>query len=560
MKLAEGMVACLLEHEVKTVFGLPGGALLPLWAAFEEEPQIQVVTGLHEQLVTFMADGFARLNGDLGVVLATTGPGTTNTLTGVATAFSDHVPLLVLSAQVNSRPGGRLPFQDGSGHHIDVVETLKSSTKRSIRWTIDDSLERFREAILLALEPPYGPVHLNVPADFFEHSVVSTRVQRPSVVERVAPREPKSERHILEAVEILAHAKRPVVLAGAGVLRAAASEPLMRLASILQAPIATTPKGKSAIPETHQLAMGVFGFPGHRSTIEQILSSEIDALVVVGSRLGEWSSLGWEERLWKGRRVVQIDTGDGAAYPPEASVLKLQGDAHGLLSILADRLELQDLIPRGWTTAGIQKPSQVPSTFPETGKGADPRIVVAWINDLLQGDHRVFLDIGNVTSWGVVGLEAKAIGQVSVNLGFGCMGHAGPAAIGSALSHRGGHSVAIMGDGAFAMSCAALHTAAQKGISATWIVFNDGGYGMLDQVEEALYSRPVTGSRFSKPIDVVSIAQGFGARARTAEGVEEFRTLFHEAPRISIPTVIDVLVDPSIVPEPLKYRVGMLSF
>jgi acetolactate synthase-1/2/3 large subunit len=264
----------LKAENAVVVFGIPGGLLHPFFEAVEHDEQIRLIVTKHEEGAAFMADGYARSGRGLAVCAGTSGPGATNLLTGVACAFADGIPMLVLTGQAATHTIGRGAAQETAREDIDIVAMFRPVTKYSAMVTSSQSLsQHLRRALRLALSGRPGPVHLNVPVDLWE---------KPTVEDWFEPSTYRTEtrtfdrRAVQAASDALLTATRPVLLAGSGVAVAHATEHLRTLAEMLPARVATTPRGKGLFPEDHELALGVFGLAGHRAARETLLGNEVD--------------------------------------------------------------------------------------------------------------------------------------------------------------------------------------------------------------------------------------------------------------------------------------------
>ncbi|MCY1010851.1 thiamine pyrophosphate-binding protein [Nannocystis pusilla] len=293
-----------LELEgVSHVFGVPGGPLSALFEALKARGRMRFVLARHEAGAAFMANAHARVRGEPAVCCVTSGPGATNALTGVASAHADSLPVLYLTGQVATGMFGLGAIQESTWHGVDVVEILRPITKLSAMVvTAQMGMRMLRHALRTATTGRPGPVHLNLPADL-------ARVKVPYEVREPASYRPQCvsvarAEDVAQAAQLLAGARRPTLFAGHGVALARAEPALLRLAERLQAPVVTTPKGKSVFPEDHPLSLGVFGMGGHARS-DRYLEDD-DVILVVGSSLGEFASSAWSQRL-RAQAFLQVD-------------------------------------------------------------------------------------------------------------------------------------------------------------------------------------------------------------------------------------------------------------
>ncbi|MBI3890312.1 MAG: thiamine pyrophosphate-binding protein [Candidatus Wallbacteria bacterium] len=327
---AETLIRYLEREDVRYVFGMPGSPLGALFEAFNGS-SIRPVLVKHETCAAFIADGYARFSGKIGVCIGTTGPGVTNLVTGVATALGDGVPLLVLTGQVPTGVFGRGAFQEATTATFSASELLRPVTKMS-EMVIEPSLlpRLLRRALRMAQTGKTGPVALNFPANVLSAQVTDDCPDSP--FDYRTKNRTFDRRMVLKAAKVLLKAQRPVILAGSGVGVSGAEEELRLLSEELSIPVATTPKAKGCFPDDHPLALGIFGFAGHPRA-DRYVHREADMVLVAGSSLGQWETDNFAESL-TGKTLVQIDidpTEIGKNYPIEVG---LQGDAQVILKEL----------------------------------------------------------------------------------------------------------------------------------------------------------------------------------------------------------------------------------
>lgn len=561
LTVAELLVCGLRALGVCHVFGVPGGPLLPLYEAVDRLPGIRMVLARHEEGAGFMAEGTAQATGCPGVVCTTAGPGALHALTAAASATSDGVPMLVISAQTESSLAGRGSLQDSSGGNwsVDTVSAFRSATKLSALLHHPDQTPRLlAHAMRTARAGRPGAVHLSVPTDFLPRAVSTgagsciralERLRSPSAAE-------PAQSAVRQMTDLLGAAGNGVILAGQGAKLARATTPLIRLAESLGWPVATTIKGKSVFPEDHPLSAGVFGFAGSPRAHELVLNPEVDTLLVLGSALGELSTGNWQTGLTEGRRVCRVDIDPlrmDAGFPADVEVV---GDAaatlHAVLEELGAAAPLAGRRPE--EPSGRPEPGE-----PAAGEGDLPAsAVVASMSRSLPADTLLFVDNGNCLSWMGRWYVSRPPGAVHVSLNVGSMGYSAGAAIGGALACDGRPVVALTGDAAYAMSGMETHTAAEERLSVIWVVLNNGGNAMVRNVQDGVFGHS-HGAMFRTPMDAATIGRGLGAHGVVARTLPEFEDALTAAlTATDRPTVIDVRVDPSEVPWALKGRIAAL--
>jgi acetolactate synthase-1/2/3 large subunit len=560
------LLRALEEEGVTHIFGVPGGPLVPLYEALAERQRIIPILAKHEEWAAFMAEGYARVRRGLGVSFATSGPGATNALTGVASAYSDSIPLLFLSGQVSTSAFGKGALQDSSGMHwnLDIVDIYRSATKFSAMLNSPQQAPHLvRRAVRTALTGRQGAVHLNLPADVVKQPVSTDDLSITRYRSHVTAA--GDEEAIKQVALLLRGARRPAFFVGHGVNLAGGWAPLQRIAEALQVPVATTLKGKSAFPEQHPLSLGVFGMGGHPFADEYLLSDEVDLLVIIGTSLGELQTYGWEPKLVANRTVVQIDIDPleiGKNYPVDASVV---GDAHAILTDLAKILSSSDQSFQQRDNPLLERVRARHVRYYQAEQLQGDAAVLkssalaTKMSEILPPETLLFVDNGNCFSWTGQYYVARQPGSVFIALNVASMGYAIAAAIGGKVAAPDRPVVALVGDGAFAMNGMEVHSAVDAGIPVIWIVLNNGGHGMVYNGETLLSGRSLSTTVFRKPLDISTIARGLGARTFKATTLDEFASSLHQALDAREPCVIDALVDLEEIPRALQRRADTLK-
>lgn len=555
MKAASLLLDYLHQEGVDHLFGIPGGPIMPLYASLYEGGKIRPVLTKHEEGAAFMADGYARVSGRFGVCCATAGPGATNALTGIAVAYADHVPVLLLTAQVPTSQFGKGAFQESSPEAVDVVGLYRPITKWSTMVSHPDRTGAvIRQAIRTMLSGRPGPVHVNLPLDFLTRDVAE-ELQPPTTYrfgsasfDRAAVR--AAARRLLEA-------RRPAILAGQGVNASRAWLPLRALAERLGLPVATTFKAKGALPEDHPLSLGVFGYSGEPRAVEYLLSPETDVLLVVGTSLGEVSSCGWDERL-AAKRLLQVDIEPatiGRNFPVDVA---LAGDAATILVELRYQLEreLKSAPPR--PRPPLEAGSRELVEGEPAGGPLKPASVLKELREALPRDAIVFVDNGTIRLWTARHFPVYQEGCFFVNMGMASMGYAVAAAVGAKLARPGRPVVALAGDAAFAMNGMEVHTAVEHDAPVIWVVINNGGHAMIYHGERLQFGGRFRSSVFREGLDVAGMAKALRAEAFRVERPGELREAIADAVARGRPAVVDVATDLYVQP-PMASRVRALD-
>jgi acetolactate synthase-1/2/3 large subunit len=552
----------LLEHlereGVRHIFGIPGGPVIGLYDALYDRGVIAPVLAKHEEGAAFMADGYARISGGIGVCCTTAGPGATNALTGVAVAYADHSPVLILTAQVPIRHFGKGAFQESSPEAVDVVELYRPVTKWSTMIHHPEATGPvIRKALRLMTSGRPGPVHINLPCDVMTQMVArdlfppETRGSRARTFDRLS---------VKEAASWLLSANRPALLAGHGVNLAQAWGPLRGLAESFGIPVATTFKAKGALAEDHPLSLGVFGYSGSALARDYLLD-EADAILVAGTSLGEASSCGWDVRLGKKKALLQIDVDPGAIGRNFPVTVGLVGDAGAVLTEI--RFEMERVLRKNPLEFKPRhhefiRPAKLPTDDSEDKAGLGPlgsRRILGELRRALPRDAALFVDNGTIRTWSGAHFPVLRENSFFVNMGLAGMGFAVAASIGGKLSAPGRVVAALVGDAAFAMNGMEIHTAVEHRVPVVWIVINNGGHGMIYHGERMLYGKKFKSSVFAGRLKIADIARAMGASAFRVDHPGEMAGALRRAFRVGGPCVVDVAADLHEVP-PMGARVA----
>jgi acetolactate synthase-1/2/3 large subunit len=555
----------VLENEgVEYIFGVPGGPLTGLFEAMRQRQTIRLVLAKHEAGAAFMAASNARVRGGLAVCCGTSGPGATNALTGIASAYADCLPVLLLTGQVATSAFGKGAIQESTAFGTDIVDLFRSVTKLSAMLpSAERSPDILRMAIRTAMTGRPGPVHLNMPADMVTRVVPYKQIKparyRPGVcpVDRAA---------IAQAAELVAAAERPCVLAGSGVALARGSDALVEFARANGIPVATSPKGKGTFPEDDPLSLGVLGFGGH-DLAEKYLAT-VDVLVVIGSSLNEFVTNGGTISIRPTTALVQIDVDPGMMarnYPIDLAVI---GDAQGALRELTARLsalaESSGLRATRDNKRLHSMRSGIARYMADEMLEADtvpikPQRLIREMRAAMPNDALLFVDNGNSIIWGTHYFEARRPNTYFIDLGFAAMGSAVAGVVGGAMAARGHRAVALVGDAAFAMHGFEVHTAVDERLPIVWVVLNNGGHGMVHQGDQLMKGVDLGVSLFRVPLDIAGLGRAMGAHGVRVDSAQGFRREFEAALHADGPTVIDVGIDAEEVAPTLRRRVHTLA-
>lgn len=561
------VVMKFLEAEgVEYIFGIPGTTIVPLLAATNRNKAVRPILAKHEEGAAFMADGYARVKGGFGACFATSGPGATNLMSGVANAYMDNVPILVLTGQVETSVYGKGAFQDSSKEGVDSVKMFEPITKHSsMIISKHKAIEDLQAALRVAMTGKKGPVHLSLPKDIqnaeIEFSGVTTSSFR-------LPVEYFDRRLVIDAAEQLVQAKRPAMLVGSGAVSSGACDDIKELAEMLNLPVATTPKAKGAFPEDHPLSLGVLGLCGSPLAESYLKSGETDVLFVVGASLNQMTTMSWDPRLAPTKCLihVNIDPAEmGKNYPTQ---IALVGDARTIINEVAFRVlrhltkgELH-LEERAKTVEELR--AKVGTCLKSDLLDSDsvplkPQRIVKELQETLPEDAILFVDVGNSINWVVHYMKFRRPGSVITPFGMLTMGYGISAAVGGKLAAGKRPVVCLAGDGCFMMNGMEIATAVHNNIPVVFIILNNQKLGLVHDLQTFSLGENTVATRFPK-INAAKVAEGLGAVGHIVEKPGELKRLLPEAIASGKTTVIDCIIDPTEVPPLSPFVEGAKRF
>jgi acetolactate synthase-1/2/3 large subunit len=567
MNASELIVQMLEEEGVEYLFGVPGGAIEDLNTAVHKSRKIKPIITKHEAGAAYMADGYARVSGRLGVCCATAGPGATNLITGLATSYADYVPVCALTGQVATSVFGKGAIQESGAESINMAAIFQHFTKYS-GLVLNEHRTQYmmQKALRMARTSPCGPVHLNLPADIMKRSATKEIPARPNWNTRSY--DPEATIH---AARILLRAKRPAIIAGWGVALSRGARELLELAELLDIPVAASPKAKGIFPESHPLSLGGIGFAGSTIASEYIINADVDVLLAVGTSFNEMMSSGWDEKILPVEHLIHIDMDAGKIGRNYSTSVGVIGDARITLKALCnytrENLGSEGLARRLKSSATretlrlMKNRETAQDAQPSNDDGLyHPRNLVRDIQEYFPGNTIYFADIGNVMAWALRYLSIDQPYSFFVSLGFGGMGHASAAPVGARLAAPDRPIVALVGDGGFLMNGVEVATAVQYNLPVIWIVFNNAMFGLVYHGRK-LAARPIPEglpSRFNR-VEFSQLACGMGARGIKIDTPEQFTPeLIQEILGAGRPTVIDVRIDAEAVP-PIHSRIKTMD-
>jgi len=538
MSGAKAFVKALKREGVETLFGVTGGAVLPITDELYHS-DIRFVMARHEQGASHMADGYARASGRVGACIATSGPGATNLVTGIATANIDSVPLVAFTGQVPTGMIGTDAFQE-----VDIIGISASATKYNVQVRRPSEIPlAVKSAFYVSYTGRQGAVLVDLPKDC---QVESEEIVFP---DEVAFRgynvnlEPDS-REMDWAATLLSKARRPVIMAGGGVIAAGASEELMRLADMMVAPVTTTLMGKGTISSDHPLFAGLCGM--HGTGEANMLVTEADVLLVVGARMSDRTTARLED-FGPEAKVIHIDIDRSEVDKNVETVTRVIGDAKLALQGILGRLEGMAL---NRTTNGVWlkkleefRKAYAPPELPSNPHLRAPEVMRA-LRRSLPRDALATTEVGQCQMWAALYFDAYAPRTFFSSGGLGTMGWGFPAAIGAKAARPDVPVVDIAGDGSFGMTENNLATCVEEDLPVIVVVLNNRMLGMVAQWQRLFYGRRYKVVQLGNSPNFVKLAEAYGAVGVRPETIEEFERAVKEAVDSNLTTVIDVPIDP----------------
>jgi acetolactate synthase-1/2/3 large subunit len=513
------------------MFGLPGGTTIPLYDDLLDS-NIRHVLVRHEQCAAHMADGYARATGKIGVCTSTSGPGVTNLMTGVATAYVDSSPMLVLTGQVASPLIGNDAFQEA-----DSFSLMMPITKHNYR-VLDpkDIPEAITRGVAIATTGRKGPVHVDLPVDVMRQEVPEDMMRREFNV--APPAEDYSG--LKEAVMMLRKAERPLILVGGGVIWSNATQEVLKISQMLMAPIVTTIMGKGAVPEDHPLCLGVIGMHGRECA--RVAFAECDLVLAVGTRFSDRSA-GNQNVLGDDTRIIHVDIDSGELGKTSNSLVKIVGDAKKALRMMIEGLTS----PKGeseWSKRVRSYIKNCDCDIDLPGNPIKPQKVIHDLMTVLADNAFITTEVGQNQMWAAHFLKVRHPRQFITSGGFGTMGFGFPAALGVKVAFPDRQVVDVAGDGSIQMVFQEFATAVSEDLPVMVCLMNNGWLGMVRQWQKLFWDRRFSGTELNKNPDFVKLAQAFGADGVRVEDPSDLRPALLAGLKSDVPFIVDVIVDP----------------
>lgn len=529
MKLSGSQILmeCLLEQGVDTVFGYPGGAVINIYdALYEYSEKIHHVLTAHEQGAAHAADGYARATGKVGVCMATSGPGATNLVTGIATAYMDSVPMIAITGNVGRPLLGKDSFQE-----IDITGVTMPITKHNyIVKDITKLADTIREAFYIACSGRPGPVLIDIPKDITA-TLHEYTYEAPKKVHRQVST--IKQRDIDEAVKLIKECKKPLIYSGGGVMSSVGHKELREFAERLQMPVATSLMGIGGFPETHELSTGLIGM--HGSKASNMAATECDLLITIGARFSDrvTSSI---DTFAPNAKILHIDVDPAEIGKNVASYSSIIGDAKVIL------IRLIELVERQEHTEWLEQVAKWKEEFRfdyQRDESLRPQFIMENIYEQTKGDAIITTEVGQHQMWAAQFYKYTEPRTYVSSGGLGTMGYGTGASIGAQMGMPNKQVVHIAGDGSFRMNCNELATISYYKVPVIIIIMNNSVLGMVRQWQTIFYDGRYSETTLDRGPDFVKLAEAYDIKGYDIFSQEDFQNAFKKALESDEPAVLN---------------------
>ena len=523
------IIECLKEQGVDTVFGYPGGAILNVYDELYKHPEIRHVLTSHEQGASHAADGYARSTGKVGVCFATSGPGATNLVTGISTAYMDSIPMVAITCNVGVSLLGKDSFQE-----VDIAGITTPVTKYSfIVKDVEKLADTIRRAFDIARKGRPGPVLVDIPKDVTANMVEfeSKKIEKPKRLTEMI-----TDEDIDKAVRLIKSSKKPYIFVGGGVVLADASEELREFVEKVDAPVCDTLMGKGAYDGTSENYTGMLGMHGTKTS--NLGVSECDLLIAIGTRFSD-RVLGNPKKFASQAKILQFDV-DPAEINKNIRVTEsVVGDVKEVSKRMNQKLEQLD--HNSWKEHVLAYAKTFPLTYNKEGLSGP--YIIEKIYEMVEGNAIMVTEVGQHQMWAAQYYKYKKPRTLLTSGGLGTMGYGLGAAIGAKTANPDKTVINIAGDGCFRMNMNELATASREKLPIIEVIINNHVLGMVRQWQTLFYEKHYSATVLDDGVDYVKLSEAMGAAARRVTSKEEFEKAFSEALNSKTPFVIDCIID-----------------
>ena len=535
---SDALIKALENEQVEGIFGLPGGANLPIYDSLYDS-DIRHLLVRHEQNAAHMADGYARASRKPGVCFATSGPGATNLITGIATAIADSSPIIAITGQVASNMIGKDAFQE-----CDIIGIATPVTKYTYQpLTSAEVPQVVKNSFHIATSGRPGPVLIDIPKNAQTEKMKINFPTNP-IIRKLQQLQTADLKEIDKAADLLLNAERPMIMTGGGVIISGAFKELQAVAEFLVSPVVSTFKGKGGFSETHYLSLGPIGMHGHIEANKLVIES--DVLLAAGARFSDRSVGKWDE-FGNEMTIIHADIDPSEIGKNKNADIGLIGDIKTTLSLLLSAME-KKAQKRQSEYAWINRVNEIKDIWrskplPAPREITGPRLLKK-MREILPNSCLVTTEVGQHQMWASLHFDVAEPGTFFTSTGLGTMGWGLPAAVGAKFARPDLPVIDIAGDGSVQMTESALATSVTEKLPVITVIFNNGMLGMVAQWQRLFYERKYIGVELEGIPDYVKIAEAYGAQGIRAQSMNEFEKALKNALNSDVATVIDVPINP----------------
>jgi acetolactate synthase-1/2/3 large subunit len=537
---AQIILECLKREKVEHIFGYPGGVVLDLYDELTRCPDIKHYLVRHEQAAAHAADGYARASNKVGVALVTSGPGATNTVTGIASAYMDSIPIVVFTGQVPTALIGNDAFQE-----VDIVGITRPCTKHNyLVKNIKDLAQTIHEAFYIARTGRPGPVLVDLPKDIIQASI-KPEFPEEIKIKSYQPTLHANPRQAKRALEMIQAAKQPVLYTGGGIIAANASDELLQFAEALQIPVTSTLMGLGGFPGIHPLWLGMLGM--HGTYAANLAVSQSDVLIAVGARFDDRVT-GRLDAFAPHAQIIHIDVDPSSISKNVEVHIPIVGDCRDALHQLNNLVKKDE--PRDWAAERQEWLEKIqewgkkhPLKYQKSKDVIKPQFVVEKLWEATKGDAYITTEVGQNQMWAAQFFKFKRARQFMTSGGLGVMGYGFPAAMGVQVAKPDATVIDIAGDGSILMNIQELTTVVANNLPVKIAILNNNFLGMVRQWQQLLYDKRYSSTDLSAQPDFVKVAEAFGAVGLRATKPDEVEKVIRRALETPRPVIMDFVVD-----------------
>ncbi|WP_294184107.1 biosynthetic-type acetolactate synthase large subunit [uncultured Clostridium sp.] len=531
LKGAEVLLECMKEQGVDTVFGYPGGTVLPIYDALYDSKGITHIMTAHEQGATHAADGYARSTGKVGVVIVTSGPGATNTVTGIATAYRDSVPIVVFTGQVPLNLLGKDSFQE-----VDIRNITSSITKKNyIVKDVNNLVNIVREAFQVAVSGRPGPVVVDIPKDI-QKSEVEYKPKMSTLTVSKNKTNFSQEGFIDkidEAVEMIDSSKKPVIYSGGGSVISGAYKELVKLVEKIDSPITCSLMGIGAFPGNHKNYMGMVGM--HGSPCSNYAVNNCDLLVAIGARFSD-RVIGKVEEFAPKAKIVHIDIDSREFGKNISEDISIKGDVKEVLEIINKKVKYNS--HKEWMNRIKQWKDGESDPFGEDCK-LSPKHIMDCLYKITKGDCIITTEVGQNQIWTAQYFKFLKPRKFVSSGGLGTMGYGLGASIGASIGNPGKKVINVAGDGSFKMNSVELATVAKYKLPIVQLLLNNHALGMVYQWQDMFYNRRFSSTELGQEVDFMKLGEAYGIETFEIESNEQVEKVLMKALNLNKPVIVE---------------------